>query len=278
MSKQDKKSRPRVFRMKQFEVSDSHSGCKIGVDATLLGSWVQISEDARRALDVGCGCGIISLMLAQRGPQLHVTAIDIDEGALQDAGLNISNSIFSDRVVVDTLSFDQMIEKNEKYDLIVSNPPYFESGGDPNLSARMLARHVGSLSPEILIRRSPEILSPGGELAFIAPSEYLRKYLQIAREMRLRIKRICYIKGGLKVACKRVILQFIYCSDVSDGTLKSVDNNPFELRDTPLRFDTIPIHQKTIANPTIEHLIIRDEHCSYTEKYITLGKDFYLKF
>ncbi|MDE6559054.1 MAG: tRNA (adenine(22)-N(1))-methyltransferase TrmK [Muribaculaceae bacterium] len=266
------------FRMKRFQLSDARCGCKIGVDGTLIGSWAPISPDAVRALDAGCGCALIAMMIAQRNPSLNVTAIDVNEDALLDASQNVAESIFADRIEVRNCALDSLLAELDegRFDLIVSNPPFFESGIDPAGSARMLARHAGTLSPESLIRAARTLLTPRGALAFIAPASYIRKYLGIARECELHPEKICFVKGHPGADCKRVMLYLTRsdsCGVIGEGSTLA-KTCPEEINAGEIQKK---INQKT-KRCRIGHLIIRDKTGNYTHEYKTLGKDFYLKF
>ena len=115
-----------MFYFKQFSVEDSSSPMKVGTDAVLLGAWTPIKENTS-VLDIGSGCGIISLMLAQRIPNANIQAIDIDNGAYTNAKENFSNSIWNNRLTVHKSSIQDFCRNtNNKFDIIVSNPPFFE--------------------------------------------------------------------------------------------------------------------------------------------------------
>ncbi len=89
--------REKVFRFKQFAVLNDRTAMKVGTDGVLLGAWCPV-EGARRVLDVGTGCGVIALMVAQRNAVAVIDAIDIDPGAIEEARLNFANSAWSERL------------------------------------------------------------------------------------------------------------------------------------------------------------------------------------
>lgn len=179
---------------------------KVGVDAVLLGAWA--GEKATRILDVGTGCGVISLMLAQRFPEALIDAIDIDESSVDEANLNFKNSPWSRRMKVWISEFPKRFEIiNEKYDLIVSNPPFFQSGISQPSTPRERARHMDKLSVFTLLEFSPKILKEDGILAMIFPSEFEEKVIETASHYSLFPKRICKIKNREGKSEKRVMIE-----------------------------------------------------------------------
>ena len=114
-----------MFRCKQFSVKQDKCAMKVNTDSLILGSWAQ-PKAAKRILDVGTGSGILALMLAQQSePDSHVFAIELDEAAAQQAAENFENSQWRDRL---TLKHENLVAytPNAPFDVIVSNPPYFE--------------------------------------------------------------------------------------------------------------------------------------------------------
>lgn len=161
---------------------------KVGTDAVLLGSWVNISE-AKRILDVGTGSGVIALMLAQRTTDtIRIDAIEIEESDVMQAKKNILDSPWQNKVVVVKTSL-QNFEPAIKYDLIVSNPPYFINSLLPPSSHRQRTRHTEQLTFEELITHSIRLLNPNGALAVILPFQEGNGFRQIALKNGLRLKR-----------------------------------------------------------------------------------------
>ena len=165
-----------MFRFKQFAVAHDKCAMKVGTDGVLLGAWcgkVRLSVSAPRLLDVGTGTGLIALMLAQKFTEATVTAIDIDRDAVAQAQENISLSPFSSRMRAQETAF-QDYHPDERYDLIVSNPPYFVGSQKCPDSQRTLARHADSLPLEQLIGHGARLLAPQGKMAVIIPVEMLK--------------------------------------------------------------------------------------------------------
>ena len=119
--------RESVFRFKQFAVRNSMAAMKVGTDGVLLGAWCPV-EGALRVLDVGTGTGLIALMVAQRNVSAMIDAVDIDHAACDEAGFNVANSPWHERINVECCDFMEYCGCGVGYDLIVSNPPYFDNG------------------------------------------------------------------------------------------------------------------------------------------------------
>lgn len=242
------------FRFKQFSVSHSRSSMKVGVDAVLVGALAPI-EYCFRALDVGCGCGVISLMLEQRRPGVTVVGIDIDRPSVEEAAGNFLDSPWSEMLDVKQSSFEQereSVERGEigKYDLIVSNPPFFRSGIDTPVTAREQARHQGTLSPEVLVRDSATMLTYHGRLTFICPADFREELEQVALRSRLVIESIVKIKGHASAPVKRLVM-----------TLRRMEAG-----------------EERGEAPKEETLVLEVAPGVPTEEYRRLCKDFYLRF
>ncbi|MGI9526697.1 MAG: tRNA1(Val) (adenine(37)-N6)-methyltransferase, partial [Weeksellaceae bacterium] len=111
-----------IFKFKQFNVEQKLSAAKVGTDGVLLGAWVNLDPTPSKILDIGTGTGLIALMLAQRSPLSYITALDIDKDAIVEASLNFENSPWPDRLNAVHTSL-QAYNTEEKFDLIISNPP-----------------------------------------------------------------------------------------------------------------------------------------------------------
>ena len=162
------------FTFKQFEIN--HEGCamKVGTDGVLLGAWCS-SQSARRIADVGTGTGLISLMCAQRNATAKIDAIEIDSSAAKCARENVARSVWNDRIEV-IESAIQQFSTEERYDLIVSNPPYFSETLQSPDPSRATARHNCSLPHRDLIDAAKRLLTPEGRLSIILPTDEARKF------------------------------------------------------------------------------------------------------
>src|SRR6478736_3632457 len=138
-----------VFEFKQFKIKQDRCAMKVGTDAVLLGAWV-VPNGSKKILDIGTGTGVIALMLAQKS-SAGILAIDIDRESTEQAGINVAESIFHSQIKVVHTSFQELVKNSsEKFDLIVTNPPYFIDSFKNPSERSTTARHTDSLSFEDL--------------------------------------------------------------------------------------------------------------------------------
>lgn len=254
----------RKFRFKKFECAHESSSMKIGVDAVLLGAWTDLS-DVETILDVGTGCGVISLMCAQRNGSCRITAIDIHSGSVSEASRNFINSPWCLRLHAYKLDYrdikpNRILIDSEipaKFDLIISNPPYFASGISEISTPRMAARHEGGLSPCLLLEYGRELLNPCGRVDMVVPYERGEGIITQGLHFGYELKRALAIKGHPDAPVKRLLLSFkIGNNQHNDETERGVYAIKSILPEMIL--ETSP------GEPTAEHR--------------ELCKDFYLKF
>ena len=214
------------FRFKQFYVRHDRCAMKVGTDGVLLGAWAPTNPIApnpvthnplTRILDVGTGSGLIALMLAQRCPQAQIDAIDIDEAAVEQARENFENA-FSARLHVYRAKLQEWqivtgkCPNGTSYDLIVSNPPYFQNSLKNPDKGRELARHTDSLSYDELIAHSARLLNEGGQLALILPAEAENEVRQLAAVQNLFLSRVTRVYTKENKPAKRVLMAFGKCT------------------------------------------------------------------
>lgn len=179
------------FRLRKFSVQQDHAPMKVNTDALLLGGWISglALSDCLRILDVGTGTGIIALMLAQAYPEATVHALDISPEALMDARVNFVQSTYADRLEVQQQDF-LLYDSDEKYNLIVSNPPYFKADAIVSPEhGRRLARteSADGMDLESFMHRASSLLSSHGFLALITPVDRLDDLRHIATQTCLRL-------------------------------------------------------------------------------------------
>lgn len=156
-----------VFKFKHFSVKQSDSAMKVGTDAMILGAFIEASEKCQ-ALDIGCGTGVLSLMIAQQNNSAQITAIDIDEASVQEAKLNFERSPWINRLT--TIHNDFLSHDFEgQFDLIVSNPPYFSTTNENENKRKAQARHVSSLEIKPFIEKVNFLLRESGHFWLILP-------------------------------------------------------------------------------------------------------------
>lgn len=184
---------------------------KVGTDGVLLGAWAHIDciEEGRELniLDIGTGTGLIALMLAQRYTSSHVTAIEIDEEASTQAHENVTNSPFADRVEVINVPL-QEFSTHKRFDLVVSNPPYFMDSLKAPDVRRSIARHTDTLTYEVLFSCAYNILSENGIISVVLPAESLSKAEECAAISGLFMCERIGIRTTPVKSIKRYLLSF----------------------------------------------------------------------
>ena len=204
---------------------------KVGTDGVLLGAWAgktietlsrQSREDVGSVLDVGTGSGLIAMMLAQRFPMAHIDAIDIDEAAVEQARENFEHSAFSSQLSAFCSSLQdwpnhQSPITNHQYDVVVSNPPYFQNSLKNPDKARELARHTDSLSYEELITHCVRLLREDGQLALILPAETEQQVRTLAAANGLRLTHLTRVYSKAGKSAKRVLMAFEKSKNTGSG-------------------------------------------------------------
>ena len=191
------------FQFKQFYIRHDHCAMKVGTDGVLLGCWATTpsypSPQGRgiRILDIGTGSGLIARMLMQRFPEAEVEGIDIDVAAVEQARENGVKAFVS-----------SLQEWHSTYDLIVSNPPYFQNSLKNPDKGRQTARHTDTLSYEELMRHSARLLKEGGQLALILPAEAEDEIRQMAAGEGLYLARVTRVYSKVSKPARRVLLLF----------------------------------------------------------------------
>lgn len=226
-----------IFRFKYFDVLQEANSHKLGTDSLLLGAWTERS--ANRILDIGTGTGVLALMMAQKNPSAQITAIEPIPEFLEEARTNFQNSPYSNRLLAiqsDLQGFGSL----EKFDLIITNPPYFDSTYHGPDDQRNSARHDSSLEPFELFECAEQLLHENGILSLIIPFDREEEYLYAGHRENLHpqnVLRTIRPKGGYK----RSLIQF-----------------SFERK-----------------QPEIAEIRVKDHLNSYSDEYIHLTKEFH---
>lgn len=193
----------KAFRFKNFDIQQSEKVFRVGTDGVLLGALAQI-DHARNVLEIGTGTGLISLMLAQRNPSAQFLGIDINEEAALLTRNNFEHSPFRSRLTNRHQDYKKF-ETDRKFDLIVSNPPYFEASDS---SKDKIARQTVELNFLQLISRSAGLLTGEGVFSVIIPYEAGNRFIAVAEQSGLFMNRRVEIRGIQQSKPKRLILEF----------------------------------------------------------------------
>lgn len=240
------------FVFKQFSVSQDRCAMKIGTDGVLLGAWTSIEDNPFAILDIGTGTGIIGLMLAQRCGAEVVDAIEIDDDAYEQCVDNFELSPWADRLFCYHASLEEFVDEIEdKYNLIVCNPPFYSEDYKTENASRDLARFQDAMPFEHLLESVSKLLTDDGKFALIIPFKEEAKLITIAAQFSLLPIKIRRVKGNPESEIKRSLLEFSFSETRAERSRSS------EIE--------------------VQELIIETKRHQYTEDYINLTKDFYLK-
>lgn len=195
------------FTFKQFFVAHDRCAMKVGTDGILLGAWAPVSG-APRVLDIGCGSGLIALMLAQRTDDaVQIDAVELDAAAGQQAAENIAASPWSERVKV---YIDDIVKFAENgtadYSLIVSNPPYFTPGVACGTTQRTQARHTVALTHELLLDCARCLITPAGFFCVVLPMQVVENFVRLARRLGWFIRQRIDVAESSSRPAHRVLL------------------------------------------------------------------------
>jgi tRNA1Val (adenine37-N6)-methyltransferase len=232
------------FRFKQFLVNQGKSAFKVGTDGVLTGAWADV-ENVNKLIDIGTGTGLIALMLAQRC-DASIVAIEPDVDSYEQAVENIMNCRWAERIRVENTDFQTFYKTTQdKFDLIVTNPPYFSDSLKNPDKRKAGTRHNTLLTTIDILTGTTSLLAENGKLVLILPYTEGNLFIADASSFGLYCSNILKVKTDLSGPVKRLLLEF--------------------------RREKLPLKEKFL---TIE----RGRRHDYTDEYIELTKDFYLKF
>ena len=222
---------------------------RVNTDGVLLGAWMTIKADDRRLLDIGTGSGVIALMAAQRVDDIvKIGAVEIDAGSAEEARFNFENSPWSESLFIYNCSFQDFLLRDDteqvSYDLIFTNPPYFEDALKAPDHRKSQARHTDSLPYDAIIAGSVRLLSPIGRLALILPVHEAEKFIASARFAGLNLNRLCKVSSSRNKPPKRYLMEL----------------------------------SKEHSLPAEQTELVLQEGKEYTDEYRQLTKNFYLDF
>jgi len=181
---------------------------KVGTDAVLLGAWMTVPESCNAILDIGSGCGVISFMLAQR-TNAQITGIDVDEKSVKEAQINAENFVWKDQVQFIHENVQDFVQKTtQKFDVIVSNPPFFENSLKSPETGRNISRHNDTLPLETLISTVNMLLSDNGRFGVILPLATAEKLEKLASEKQLYATKKTWIYPTPTKKPNRILMMF----------------------------------------------------------------------
>lgn len=231
------------FRFKKFTVFHDRCAMKVGTDGVLLGAWANITN-TQQILDIGTGTALIALMLAQRSPA-QIDAVEIDLEACNQARENLKNSPWSNRIKLYHNSIQNYaINCPKRYNLLISNPPFFTNASKAAIKARTIARHSDSLEQNDILQIAEKLLCQDGRLAIIYPTEQAQTFQEKAETFGFYCQRKLYVKSTLESPIKRILLE------IGKNQLK--------------------YQESTLVIETARH--------SYSSEFVALIKEFYLKY
>jgi tRNA1Val (adenine37-N6)-methyltransferase len=230
------------FHFKQFSVRHDRSTMKVGTDGVLLGAWVRV-DDYKKILDIGTGSGVIALMLAQRtSADVYIDAVEVEEEDAKQAKENVDQSPWPQRIVVHHQAI-QHFHPAAKYNLIVSNPPYFNNSQKPPNEKRGQARHTTTLSYANLLKQVVLLLEDQGKLAMILPFTEGLEFITLARTHGLHCIRKTAFRTRKEKPIERWLLEF---STSNNGLIE-------------------------------DEILLYHDGLNWSDDYIRLTRDFYLK-
>lgn len=232
------------FRFKKFTVVNERSAMKVNTDGVLLGAAMTLKDGDRRLLDVGTGTGTIALMAAQRLEKGDIDAIDMDEPSASEAAHNFAASPWSESLRAHHMSLAEFAAAERgQYDLIFSNPPYFDESLSAPEERRSNARHTSTgLSYRELLEFAADRLTPEGRISMVLPADQEKHLCRYARMNGLHLFRILRVRTVPRKAPSRIIAEF---------------------------------SRYRCEAPADEILTIQSEG-KYTQEYLSLTHDFYL--
>jgi tRNA1Val (adenine37-N6)-methyltransferase len=233
------------FTFKQFFVAHDRCAMKVGTDGVLLGAWVPVDK-ARKVLDIGCGSGLIALMIAQRSAsEVLIDGVELEPQAAQQASGNVALSPWAARVRMYEQDVHQFAENHpHQYDLIVSNPPYFAPAIACRDEARDIARYTGSLTHNALLNCAEKLIAEDGVFCVVLPHDL-----------------------GIEFACLAVQQSWFVRSQI-------------DVRDRPGK----PLHRMLLTlsrqpgETEYQHLALRQSEGVYSPEFCQLISEFYLNY
>lgn len=234
------------FTFKQFFVAHDRCEMKVGTDSILLGAWADVSDITGKILDIGSGSGLLALMLAQRTTDsVQIDAVELDDNAALQATENFAQSPWASRMALHHCALQSFAAQTpSRYDLIITNPPYYQPGVECRNASRGTARYTSELSHKTLLKHARTLASDKGKMAVVLPCDISVDFIQLAAR-----------KGWF-------LLQHTEVTEFANRA--------------PHR--ALMLFGVELASPQSDRLVIRDERNAYSDDFRELTKAFYLFF
>jgi tRNA1Val (adenine37-N6)-methyltransferase len=235
------------FEFKEFRIDQPENVFRVGTDGVLLGAWAGAKNDGvKRILDVGTGTGLIALMMAQRFPDAVITAIEPDKTSYEASKANVAASKWSSSIEVINSSLQEFASGCPgRFDLIVTNPPFFAGSLKNPDPVKASFRHAGELTTSVILEHSKSIMAGGGLLSLILP----------------------WTEGNVMIA--EAAASGIYCN-------RMLKVRPLHVA----KFNRLLLEFTTKKEPPSVRILTigHQSHGGYTRDYIELTREFYLNF
>lgn len=261
-----------MFRFKKFVVHQDRCAMKVSTDSILFGSWCNPGQ-SKNILDIGTGTGILSLMLAQKTPDsTNISAIEIDSDAFEQAKANVAASPWSVKINIFHRSLQDFVEVSDsKFDMIISNPPWFEFAPSQAHNAdnqqrdafRTLARQQLGLTLDVLISHTVDLLKSDGDVFLILPVQAEKALRSNLEKQELSVDRP-YVHKMAKVFATAKHAAYCHLWHLKKGINQYIVKEPNKL--------------KTLNKVKSETIVIKQEDNQYTTQFKQMCKDFYLNF
>lgn len=232
------------FQFKQFLIRQDKCAMKVCTDSCVLGAYPHVAG-AKRILDIGAGTGLLSLMIAQRAPNAQIEAVEIDAAAAEQAQENITTSPWAERIKLLPVSLQEFAATQPPpFDVIVSNPPFFQASLKSDNEAKNKAKHTETLSFSEIIAFSQQFLSPEGQLHLLLPPYEAKIFEREAHNAGFYTTHILWLEASPKGKLLR----------------------------------GIHTYSRAFASTTENRLAVREKDLAYTSAFRELLKDYYLIF
>ena len=236
------------FQFKQFTIHQDRCAMKVTTDACLFGAWIVNEVKSQKlkvenVLDIGAGTGLLSLMVVQKNPEIKIDAIEIDKDAAEQAQVNVGSSPWKEQINI--LQADVKGFSFEKeFDLIISNPPFYEKEIRSATDSKNIAHHSENLTLKELLAVIKDNLGKTGSFFLLLPYKRNEEIKKLLKDHELNISKILFVRQSVKHDYFRVFIK---------GSLNEEEKE--------IDFD---------------ELSIKDDEQQYTKEFVSLLKDYYL--